>query len=179
MALKNNKDQTLFLPDEFHERLVSYRKDAYKYRRTIIVNDEFLKEYDSLSDNLKEKAIVVLPLIYKSKIPTVYKKIYNNDGNAIIDIAGLEIICSYDPIFPTISLFHIQASKIQTNEITLVDNTGFGNMYPEGIKQVEDFFAISDMKTHEFKSVYEMEQYRQDNDMKDIREVLESKGWKL
>ena len=76
MVLKNNKGHTLFLPDEFHEKLVSYRKEPYKYKRTIITTDEFLKEFDSLPDDLKEKAIISLPLIYKSKIPTVYKNVY-------------------------------------------------------------------------------------------------------
>ena len=178
MTLRDDKDRILFLPDEFHERLVLYRKDAYKYKRTIITTDEFLKEFDSLTDDLKEKAIVVLPLIYKSKIPDIYADTYNDKGNAIIDIAGLEITCSYDPVFPSISLFHIRASKTQTNAVTLVNNAGFGRMFPNGIKQVEDLFSISDMQTHEFKTVYEMEQYRQDNNMKDIREVLKSKGWK-
>lgn len=178
MVLQDNKGRSLFLPDEFHERLISYRKDAYKYKRTIIVTEEFLKEYDLLSVGLKEKAIVILPLIYNAKIPDMYTTVYNDDGHAVIDIAGLEIICNYDPTFPSMSLFHIQASKTPTNMITLGDNDGFGRMYPEGIKQVEDLFLISDMKTHGFKSVYEMEQYRQDNNMKDIREVLKSKGWK-
>ena len=59
------KSENYFLTDEFNERLVRHRKNIYKRKLTIIAMDDFLNQYDMLSDDLKEREQLEYCLYYR------------------------------------------------------------------------------------------------------------------
>ena len=179
MVLKNKHDN-YFLPDEFNELLVSHRKNIYKRKITIIATDDFLEEYDVLSDELKDIAITVLSVLQTVKYLENYgAKLYDREGKIIIKMCGLKIILAQHLAIPALMFYSIKADKENSNGINLVMNAGFGSMTPERIKSREEVASTVKLEDYGFNTLYEMEQYRQDHKMTDVQQVLKSKGWRV
>ena len=179
MVLKK-KEKKYFLPDEFNERLVRHRKNIYKRKLTIAATDDFLNQYDVLSDELKDKAIAVLSVLQAAKYPENYgTSLHDRDNKILLKICGLKIILVCDSVFSSLVFYEIKADKANTNVLNLATNAGMGSMTPERIISKEGISSTIKLKDYGFNTLYEMEQYRQDHKMADIQEVLESKGWKI
>ena len=173
------KSENYFLTDEFNERLVRHRKNIYKRKLTIIAMDDFLNQYDMLSDDLKERAIGVLSILQTTKYIENYGiRLNDREDKIAIKICGLEILLAQHLVIPALVLYNICTDKKNSNIINFVTNTGFGLMTPERIRSKEGMASTIKLKDYGFSTLYEMEQYRQDHKMTDIQEVLESKGWK-
>ena len=179
MVLKK-KERNYFLPDEFNERLLRHRKNIYKRKLTIVATDDFLNQYDVLSDELKDKAIAVLSVLQMTKYPENYgTSLHDKDHKILINTCGLKIILVHNSILSSLVFYEIKASKENNNVLNLATNAGMGSMNPERIKMKEHTASTIKMEKYGFSTLYEMEKYRRDHKMADIQKVLESKGWKV
>ena len=179
MVLKK-KERNYFLPDEFDERLLRHRKNIYKRKLTIVATDDFLKQYDVLSDELKDKAIAVLSVLRTAKYPENYgMPLYDKDDKTLVKICGLKITLVHDSVLSSLVFYSIKADEENTNVLNLATNAGVGSMNPAQIKSEEFVASTIKLEDYGFNTLYEMEQYRQEHKMADIQEVLEFKGWKV
>ena len=164
----------------FTNGLPGIARTSNKRKLTIIATDDFLNQYDVLSDELKDKAIAVLSVLQTAKYPENYgTPLYNRDNKTLLKMCGLKITLAQHLVIPALMLYNITADEENTNVINFVTNAGMGSMTPERIRSKEERASTIKLEDYGFNTLYEMEQYRRDHKMADIQKVLESKGWKV
>ena len=180
---KDIENETVFNEEKFTKRLLSHRKDVYKRTRTPVATKRFLKQYDNLNDDEKERIFIVTQILINSKVPTLLgdhiddvpdaediKGIYNI---YVVDMCGLRVFITYSELFESVRFYKIEKSHSEIYQVRC-DNGGFDRQQKGWHKTHEDILALHVTKWG-FDSLYEIELYAKENNMS-IKEVIESRG---